>query len=137
MLPGFASSFQARSAPHSFANSTSTRILKLANSPLYRSGRAIETAEADGHKSLVGIVVAADHTANHLQLAKADSYDLTTNLGWQVLAQGCGDGMKEKLESLAPAIMEESLKEAQEVVGKAASLAGLTLQARKRSVFLH
>lgn len=79
-----------------------------------------DPAEAPGHHSLVGLVAVADHMANHLQRAEPDAYDLAANPAWQFLSPTCEGSTCEKVVALAPAIMEESLKEAQEVVGHAA-----------------
>ncbi len=74
-------------------------------------------AEAVSHKTLVGAIAAADHMANHLQLGGPEDYDLASNPGWAVLSHSCTDDHKAKLADLTPTIMEEALKEAQEVVG--------------------
>jgi HD-like signal output (HDOD) protein len=80
-----------------------------------------EPAAAAHHKPLVCVVAVADHMANHLQRGNAGDYDLRTNPGWQLLSQGRDDDTKGELVDLAPALMEDALEEAQEVVSVAAA----------------
>jgi HD-like signal output (HDOD) protein len=73
--------------------------------------------EAAEHAPLVGLVATADHMANYVQREQpAQAYDVGTNPGWSFLSASLAQETRAKLESMAGAILEAAVNEAQEVV---------------------
>lgn len=71
--------------------------------------------DATGHEGLVGLVSMADDIANHWQRERTgNGYDLATNPGWAFLASAFDEGLRLKMDSLLPALMDEAFQEADE-----------------------
>jgi HD-like signal output (HDOD) protein len=73
--------------------------------------------EAPEHQPLIALVAMADSLANFLHREEsAESYDLTTNPGWKLLAPGVAANLQQSFAASLPAILKKANEEAQSLV---------------------